>query len=53
MLIAPVLAAEPISYTRHIQPIFTQSCVVCHACSDAPCQLNLGSAEVLDRGAHK
>ena len=53
MLIAPVLAAEPISYTRHIQPIFTQSCVVCHACSDAPCQLNLGSAEGLDRGAHK
>jgi hypothetical protein len=27
--------------------------VACHACYDAPCQLNLGSAEGVERGAHK
>ena len=51
--IGPVLAAEPISYSRDIQPIFTRHCVACHACLDAPCQLNLGSAEGVERGAHK
>ena len=40
-------------YSEHIQPIFTEKCVACHACYDSPCQLNLGSAEGLERGAHK
>ncbi len=45
------LAAEPLSYSRDIQPIFTRNCVACHACYDAPCQLNLGSGEGTARGA--
>lgn len=42
-----------ISYTRDVQPIFTETCVACHACYDAACQLNLGSAEGALRGASK
>ncbi len=45
--------SSPIKYSEHIQPIFTEKCVACHACYDSPCQLNLGSAEGLQRGAHK
>ncbi|UVE19508.1 fatty acid cis/trans isomerase [Pseudomonas sp. LS44] len=48
----PVQAAD-ISYSRDIQPILTQKCVACHACYDAPCQLNLGSGEGVLRGASK
>jgi len=46
-------ASSAISYTRDIQPIFTEKCVACHACNDAACQLNLGSAEGVERGASK
>ncbi|SFP50270.1 fatty acid cis/trans isomerase [Pseudomonas borbori] len=53
LFISALLAAEPISYSRDIQPLFSQYCVACHACYDAPCQLNLGSAEGVERGAHK
>lgn len=58
LLSAQVLAQAPlssptISYTRDIQPIFTEKCVACHACNDAACQLNLGSAEGAERGASK
>ena len=49
---APV-TSPAISYTRDIQPIFTEKCVACHACNDAACQLNLGSAEGAARGATK
>ncbi|TBU97416.1 fatty acid cis/trans isomerase [Phytopseudomonas dryadis] len=52
-LVSPLLAAQPISYSRDIQPIFTRHCVACHACYDAPCQLNLGSGEGAERGANK
>ncbi|MFW0753735.1 fatty acid cis/trans isomerase [Pseudomonas sp. H11T01] len=45
--------APTISYTRDIQPIFTEKCVACHACYDAACQLNLGSGEGAARGATK
>ena len=45
--------AAPISYSRDVQPIFTAKCVACHACYDAPCQLNLGSAEGVERGGSK
>ncbi len=45
--------APVISYTRDIQPIFTEKCVACHACYDAACQLNLGSGEGAARGANK
>ncbi|NWB83649.1 fatty acid cis/trans isomerase [Pseudomonas gingeri] len=46
-------SAPAISYTRDIQPIFAEKCVACHACYDAACQLNLGSAEGAARGASK
>ncbi|WP_330216036.1 fatty acid cis/trans isomerase [Pseudomonas sp. AM8] len=56
-LIASTALAEgppqAISYTRDIQPIFTEKCVACHACYDSACQLNLGSAEGAARGATK
>lgn len=42
-----------ISYRHSIQPIFEQKCVACHACNDAPCQLNLGSGDGALRGATK
>ena len=45
--------APAISYTRDVQPIFTEKCVACHACYDSACQLNLGSAEGVARGATK
>lgn len=53
LLCAPLFAAEPISYSRDIQPILTNKCVACHACYDSPCQLNLGSDEGVLRGASK
>lgn len=46
-------SAPALSYTRDIQPIFTEKCVACHACYDSACQLNLGSAEGATRGASK
>ena len=50
----PVNSPAPaISYTRDVQPIFTEKCVACHACYDSACQLNLGSAEGAARGASK
>ncbi|WP_296267636.1 fatty acid cis/trans isomerase [Pseudomonas sp. UBA6562] len=52
--LAQGLASSPsISYTRDIQPIFTEKCVACHACNDAACQLNLGSVEGALRGGSK
>ncbi len=53
LFIGSLQAAEPISYSRDIQPIFTKNCVACHACYDSPCQLNLGSAEGAQCGASK
>lgn len=47
------VSAKPLSYSEDIQPIFTERCVVCHACYDSPCQLNLGSGEGVSRGANK
>ena len=47
------LQAAPISYSRDVQPIFSDKCVACHACYDSPCQLNLGSGEGALRGANK
>lgn len=45
--------SSSISYSRDIQPIFTEKCVACHACYDSACQLNLGSGEGAGRGASK
>ncbi|MGD0526591.1 MAG: fatty acid cis/trans isomerase [Polyangiaceae bacterium] len=41
------------SYATDIQPLLDRRCVVCHACFDAPCQLNLQSFDGADRGASK
>lgn len=43
----------PASYKQSIQPLFENKCVACHACNDAPCQLNLGSGDGVSRGATK
>ena len=53
MLLSAVAQAAGISYSKDIQPIFTDKCVVCHACYDSPCQLNLSAAEGAQRGANK
>lgn len=60
LLAGPGHATEPpgeptpaISYGATIQPLLDSKCVACHACFDAPCQLNLGSAEGVQRGATK
>jgi len=42
-----------VSYKDDVQPILNQRCIVCHACYDAPCQLNMTSFEGVDRGATK
>lgn len=40
-------------YRSQIKPLLAARCVACHACFDAPCQLNLTSFEGIDRGASK
>ncbi|MCB1889902.1 MAG: fatty acid cis/trans isomerase [Rhodocyclaceae bacterium] len=47
------LAAAPGTplYRSDVAPVLERRCVVCHACYDAPCQLNLGSWQGLARGA--
>ena len=44
---------EPVSFTRDIKPIFDTKCVACHACYDAPGQLDLRSVKGIVRGAMK
>ncbi|MCC2636776.1 MAG: Fatty acid cis/trans isomerase [Moraxellaceae bacterium] len=58
LLAGPGKADEPRSgpapsYRATIQPLLNSKCVACHACFDAPCQLNLGSADGVQRGATK
>ena len=43
----------PVSFTRDIKPIFDTKCVSCHACYDAPGQLDLRSVKGIQRGAMK
>ena len=40
-------------FGRHIKPVIDARCVVCHACYDSPCQLNMASTDGIARGAHK
>jgi hypothetical protein len=51
--IRPVSPTQTWSYRRDIKPILEGKCIACHACYDAPCQLNLTSGEGLLRGANK
>lgn len=49
----PVAANGPSpDYWRDVRPLLDQRCVSCHACYDAPCQLNLASYAGLTRGAN-
>ncbi len=50
----PTLApGTPVAdYWRDVKPVLDQRCVVCHACFDAPCQLNLTAFEGVERGAN-
>lgn len=55
LLLLPLSAAadappDPEFYHKNIQPLFDRRCVQCHSCYNAPCQLNLGSADGLNRG---
>ena len=51
---APLPAAQgEVDYWRDVKPVLDSRCVSCHACSDAPCQLNLASHEGVLRGANK
>ena len=43
--------SEPVSFTRDIKPIFDTKCVSCHACYDAPGQLDLRSVKGIQRGS--
>jgi hypothetical protein len=45
--------APAVSYLADVKPILDARCVVCHSCYNAPCQLQLGSYEGIDRGASK
>jgi hypothetical protein len=38
---------------RDARDVLERRCVVCHGCYDAPCQLQLGSYEGVERGASK
>jgi hypothetical protein len=38
---------------RKAKQVLDRRCVLCHACSDAPCQLNLASFEGIARGTNK
>jgi len=48
---ALVTAAGTPDYWRDVKPVLDQRCVVCHACFDAPCQLNLTAFEGIERGS--
>lgn len=42
-----------LSFTKDVQPILNAKCVACHACYDAPAQLDLRNAKGVQRGAIK
>jgi hypothetical protein len=48
---SPKMAAS--EWAKQVRPVLDRRCVVCHACYDAPCQLQLTSPEGADRGATK
>ena len=48
----PAATAGAPDYWKEVRPLLDQRCVSCHACYDAPCQLNLTSHAGLTRGAN-
>lgn len=47
----PAVAGAP-DYQGAVRPVLDHRCVTCHACYDAPCQLNLASHAGITRGAN-
>lgn len=47
-----VASRDALDYAR-VDAILEKRCAVCHACYDAPCQLNLSAQAGVFRGAHK
>ena len=48
----PVARVNAPDYWKEVRPILDHRCVSCHACYDAPCQLNLSSYAGMTRGAN-
>ncbi len=46
-------APDPGNTWRSAKQVLDRRCVLCHACYDAPCQLNLASFEGIARGGNK
>src|SRR5262252_5180920 len=46
-------APDPGNTWQSAKQVFDRRCVLCHACYDAPCQLNLASFEGIARGGNK
>lgn len=42
---------QTLFYLNQVQPILNKRCVVCHTCTEAPCQLHLDSYQGIRRGA--
>ena len=51
--VSQAIAQNNVSFARQVKPIFDTKCVSCHACYDAPGQLDLTSAIGVQRGAMK
>jgi hypothetical protein len=49
----PLSAQDRVSFVRQVKPILDSKCVACHACYDAPGQLDLTSVRGIERGAIK
>ncbi|MEO3677492.1 fatty acid cis/trans isomerase [Rheinheimera sp. FR7-31] len=50
---AAISAATDELFNQQVKPLIDARCVVCHACYDSPCQLNMTTADGIARGAHK
>ncbi len=48
-----VALAHDVSWAHDVKPVLDRRCVVCHACYDAPCQVELTTFDGADRGATK
>ncbi|MBF0314211.1 MAG: fatty acid cis/trans isomerase [Oligoflexia bacterium] len=40
-------------FLDRVQPLLAKRCVVCHSCTNGPCQLNMTSYKAIERGIHK
>ena len=50
---AAAVKSQGVDYEHDVQPLFDRYCVACHACFDAPCQLDLTNPGGVARGASK